>query len=122
MTRLARSVPVVLLGTAALTVLLHWGVGWFVTPLAGVGAGVWSTRWHWFVGAAGVGLGWTGSVLYTAAVAPGAFRVLLDTLGTLAGTIPGDAFVALPVLLGSLLGGLGGGIGRCLHLLSTASR
>jgi hypothetical protein len=119
MTRFARAAPVVLLATAGVAGLLHWGIGWFATPLAGVGAGVWSTRWHWLIGAAGVGLAWAGAVIYTAAVTPGAFRVLLDTLGTLAGTIPGEAFVALPVVLGSLLGGLGGALGRGLRLLAT---
>jgi len=117
MTRLVGQTPVVLLTTAAVTGFLHWGVGWAATPLAGVLAGGWSARWHWLVGAAGVGLGWAGSVVYTAAATPGALRVLLDTLGALTGTMPGEAFVALPVLLGSLLGALGGGIGRCLHLL-----
>jgi len=119
MTRLLDHTPVVLLMTTLLTGLLHWGVGWFATPLAGVLAGVWSVRWHWLLGAAGVGLGWAGSVVYTAASTPGALRVLVDTLGALTGPIPGEVFVALPVLLGSLLGGLGGGIGRCFRLLAT---
>jgi len=108
---------VVVPATALVTVLLHWGLGWAATPLAGVLAGLWSGRWHWWAAAVGGGVGWAASLLYSAAVAPGAFRVLLDTLGALAGNISGEALVALPVLLGSLLGGLGGGIGRCLRLL-----
>jgi len=119
MTRLLRADWFILLVTVGGAASLHWGVGWFATPLAGVGAGVWSSRWHWPIGALGVGLAWAGAVVYTAGAAPGAFRVLLDTLGALAGTIPGDAFVALPVVLGSLLGGLGGAVGRCLRLLAT---
>jgi putative Mn2+ efflux pump MntP len=90
------------------------------TPLAGGVAGAWSVRWHWWAGAAGVGLAWAAAAVYTAAVAPGSFRVLLDTLGALAGHVPGAVFVALPVLVGSLLGALGGGIGRQLRLLWTA--
>jgi hypothetical protein len=120
MTRPLDQPPVVLLATAAVTGLLHWGIGWVATPLAGVMTGLWTDRWHGLIGAAGVGGGWAGSVVYTAAVTPGAFRVLLDTLEGLAGPLPGEIFIALPVVLGSLLGGLGSGVGRCLRLLATA--
>jgi hypothetical protein len=119
MTRVLRSPIVVILATAVLAGGLHWSVGWMATPLAGGVAGVWATRWHWWAGAAGVGGAWAAATVYTAAVAPGSFRVLLDTLGALGGNIPGEAFVALPVFVGSLLGALGGGIGRCLRLLWT---
>lgn len=102
---------------ALLSILLHWGLGWEATVLAGVAGGAWSARGHWLVGAAGVALGWTAFVVYTAAAAPPAFRVLLDTVGALAGNIPGEAVVGLTVFLGGVLGGLGGGIGRCLRLL-----
>ncbi len=120
MTPAFRSPIVVILATAVLAGVLHWGVGWMATPLAGAVAGVWATRWHWWAGAAGVGGAWAAATVYTAAVAPGSFRVLLDTLGALGGNIPGAAFVALSVFVGSLLGALGGGIGRCLRLLWTA--
>jgi hypothetical protein len=120
MTRVLGSPIVVILATAVLAGALHWGVGWMATPLAGVVAGVWATRWHWWAGAAGVGGAWAGAIVYTAAVAPGSFRVLLDTLGALGGNIPGAVLVALSVFVGSLLGALGGGIGRCLRLLWTA--
>lgn len=120
MTRVLRSPLVAILASAALAGALHWGVGWMATPLAGAVAGAWSIRWSWWAGAASVGVAWAGATVYTAAVAPGSFRVLIDTLGALGGNIPGVALVALPVLLGSLLGALGGGIGRCLRLLWTA--
>lgn len=102
---------------ALLSILLHWGLGWEATVLAGIAGGAWSARGRWFVGAAGVALGWAAFVVYTAAAAPAAFRVLLDTVGALAGNIPGEAVVGLTVFLGGVLGGLGGGIGRLLHLL-----
>jgi hypothetical protein len=120
MSRLFRSPLVVILISAVLAGALHWGVGWGATPLAGAVAGAWSARWHWWAGAASVGLAWAGATVYTAAVAPGSFRVLLDTLGALGGNIPGAALVALPVLTGSLLGALGGAIGRQLRLLWAA--
>jgi hypothetical protein len=120
MSRLFRSPLVVILISAVLAGALHGGVGWEATPLAGAVAGAWSARWHWWAGAASVGLAWAGATVYTAAVAPGSFRVLLDTLGALGGNIPGAALVALPVLTGSLLGALGGAIGRQLRLLWAA--
>jgi hypothetical protein len=120
MTPTFRSPFVVILTAAVLAAALHWGVGWMATPLAGAVAGAWSARWHWWAGAASVGLAWAGATVYTAAVAPGSFRVLIDTLGALGGNIPGVALVALPVLVGSLLGALGGGIGRQLRLLWAA--
>lgn len=107
----------VLLGTALLSTVLHWGLGWEATVLAGIVGGLWSGRGHWLVGASGVGLGWAGAVLYTGAVTPAAFRTLLDTLGTLGGNIPGEVLVGLTVFLGSVLGAFGGAIGGQIRRL-----
>jgi hypothetical protein len=104
-----------ILGTAGLSVFLHWGLGWEATVLAGVAAGVGAPRRGWFVGAAGGSLGWTVLVVYTAAVAAPSLRVLIDTLEALAGNIPGETVVGLTVLLGGVLGALGGGIGTLLR-------
>jgi len=107
----------VFVGTAFLSVLLHWSFGWEATVLAGIAGGAAVGRGHWIVGAGGVGLGWAGAVVYTAAVTPAAFRTLLDTLGALGGNIPGEVLVGLTVFVGSLLGALGGAMGGQLRLL-----
>ena len=107
----------VVLGTAALSVALHLTLGWAATVLAGIGAGAGARRHGWALGATGTGLGWAGLVIYSAFVAPAAFRVLLDTLGAFAGTIPGSVLVGGTVLMGSLLGALGGGIGSVARSL-----
>lgn len=99
-----------------LSVLLHVGVGWEATVLAGVVGGAWP-RDRWLVGGAGVALAWGLLVLYTPVAAPAAFRVLLDTLGAFAGNIPGEIVVGLTVFLGGLLGALGAAIGRLGRLL-----
>jgi hypothetical protein len=116
MTRL-RYTFMMILPVALLSMLLHWAIGWEATLLAGVAGGMVSSRGHWLVGAAGVAVGWAVFVVYTAATAPPAFRILLDTVGALVGNIPGEAVVGLTVLLGALLGGLGGAMGRLFHLL-----
>jgi hypothetical protein len=108
---------VALLATAVLSVLLHWTLGWEATVLAGLLGGAWAERAHWLVGGAGVALGWASFVVYTAAVSPAALRVLLDTLSSLAGNIPGEALVGLTVLLGGVLGCLGGAVGRLLRVM-----
>lgn len=103
---------------ALLSVGAHLAVGWEWTLLAGVVGGLWSRRSAgWLVGAGGTALGWAGLVMYTAWGAPASFRILLDTLGSLAGNIPGEALVGLTVFLGALLGALGGGIGSLLRPL-----
>lgn len=107
----------VILAAACLSVLLHWGIGWEATVLAGVAAGLGVRHLHWFAGAAGVALGWGLWVVYTAAAAPSAFRVFLDTLSAFTGTIPGEVVVGTTVLLGGILGALGGGIGGVLRRL-----
>lgn len=112
----------ILLGTALLSSVLHWGLGWEATILAGVVGGLGAGRWHWVVGASGVALGWAGAVIYTAAVTPAAFRTMLDTLGALGGNIPGEAVVGLTVVLGSVLGGFGGAIGGQIRLLFADGR
>jgi hypothetical protein len=103
--------------TALLSVGLHLTIGWEATVIAGVGAGAWVQRHGWALGAAGTALGWAGLVCYSAFVAPAAFRVLLDTIGAFAGTIPGEALVGGTVVLGTILGALGGGIGSVLRSL-----
>jgi len=110
----------VFLATALLSILLHVGLGWEATVLAGVFGGAWS-RDRWFVGGAGVALGWGLLVLYTPLVAPAAFRVLLDTMGAFAGNIPGAVVVGLTVFLGGVLGMLGAAVGRLLRLLAAAA-
>ena len=105
-----------LLVTALVSVAAHLALGWESTVLAGVLGGLTvRPQSGWLVGAGGVGLGWAALVLYTAAVAPASLRVLTDTLGRLAGNIPGEALVGLTVFLGSLLGALGGGIGTLIR-------
>lgn len=101
--------------TVLLSITAHVLLGWEWTILAGVVGGAIS-RQHagWFVGAGGVGLGWASLLIYTATAAPASLRILVDTLSSLAGNIPGAALVGLTVLLGSLLGALGGGIGSLL--------
>ena len=102
--------------TALLSIGVHLLVGWEGTVLAGVVGGLFvRTASGWLVGAGGAAIAWTTLVVYTASVAPASFHILVDTLGTLAGNIPGEAIVGLTVFLGSLLGGLGGGIGTLLR-------
>jgi hypothetical protein len=101
---------------ALLSVLLHVGIGWEATVLAGIVGGIWGQA-RWFLGGIGVALGWGLLVLYTPLVAPAAFRVLLDTVGAFGGNIPGEVFVGLTVFLGGVLGLLGAAIGRLLRLL-----
>lgn len=112
----------IVLVSAILSILLHWLVGWEATVLAGLFAGFLSPHGHWFAGACAVALGSAVSVVYSAAIAPASFRVLLDTLGGLAGNIPGEAIVGLTVLLGGVLGALGGTVGHRLRLLTDAAR
>jgi hypothetical protein len=109
---------VTVLVVALLSVGVHLALGAEWTVLAGVVAGLWvRPSLGWLAGTVGTALGWAVLVLYTAAVAPACFRVLMDTIGTLAGNIPGEALVGLTVLLGGLLGALGGGIGSVLRPL-----
>lgn len=105
------------IAVAILSVALHLFVGWEATILAGVLAGVWVDRHGWLLGAVGTALGWAGLVCYSAYVAPAAFRILLDTMGSFAGTIPGSVLVGGTVFVGSLLGALGGGIGSVVWFL-----
>jgi hypothetical protein len=107
--------------TALLSVALHLLVGWEWTVLAGVVVGVWSSSSlrAGAIGAGGAALGWAVFVIYTAAAAPASFRILLDTMGRLAGNIPGEAMVGMTVLLGGVLGALGAGIGGALRPLLT---
>jgi hypothetical protein len=107
-----------ILSAALLSVGLHLALGWEWTVLAGVVAGLMARRSSgWLLGAGGTGLGWAILVVYSAAVAPASFRILLDTMGALGGNIPGETLVGLTVFLGSLLGALGGGIGSVLRPL-----
>lgn len=102
--------------TALLSIAVHLMLGWKWTVFAGTIGGLVAQRFSgWLVGAGGVALGWGAFVVYTAAVAPASLLVMVDTLATLAGNIPGEAMVGLTVLLGGLLGALGGGIGSVLR-------
>ena len=96
---------------------LHLTLGWAWTLGAGLVGGLWAGRNGWFLGAAGTALGWAALVGYTAAVASGPFRMLVDTIGDLAGPVPGLILLPATVLLGALLGGIGGGIGGQLRPL-----
>ncbi|PSQ95741.1 MAG: hypothetical protein BRD55_08900 [Bacteroidetes bacterium SW_9_63_38] len=106
----------VLSAVTFLSILLHVGIGWEATVLAGVVGGVWSHN-RWFVGSVGVALRWRLLMMYTPFVAPAAFGVPLDTLSALARNIPGEAVVGATVFLGGVLGGLGTAIGRLLRVL-----
>lgn len=96
---------------------LHLALGWEWTLVAGIVAGLLRPRIGWAMGAAGAALSWAAFVIYSAAVEPASFRILVDILGSLAGNIPGESFVGLTVLLGGLLGGLGGGLGTLIRPL-----
>lgn len=111
-----RSGPVSILLSGALSVLLHVTLGWESTLLAGIVGGFLSPRRYGLAGSAGVALGWTVLVGYTAAVAPASFRVFLGTMEAFVGTFPGEAVVGLTVFIGAVLGALGGGIGALLRL------
>ena len=89
----------------------HLALGWAWTVAAGVLIGLWRPRRGWLWGLGGGALGWATLVGYTAIVAPGSLRVLLDTLVALGGNIPGEAVVGASVVLGGGLGALGGAIG-----------
>jgi len=105
--------------TTVLSVGLHLTFGWEWTILAGFFGGVWSPRFlrGSLVGGAGTALGWALLVIYTAAVAPSSLRLLVDTLGGLAGNIAGEVVVGTTVLLGGGLGALGGVLGATLSPL-----
>jgi len=104
--------------TALLSVVVHFVLGWEWTILVGgVGGGISRSYPGWVVGAVGVGTGWAALVIYTAWGSSASFRILLDSLSSLAGNIPGEALVGLTVLLGTLLGALGGGMGSLLRQL-----
>lgn len=113
----ANMVLMKVLVTAILSVVIHVSLGWEATVLAGLVGGFWATRHGWFVGALGTAVAWAGLVVYSAAVSAPAFRVLLDTIGALAGNIPGKALVGLTVFLGAVLGALGGAVGTVLRPL-----
>lgn len=113
----ADGLPMKILVTAILSVVLHVSLGWEATVVAGAVGGIWAPRHGWFVGALGTALAWAGLVVYSSAVATPAVRVLLDTMGTLAGNIPGKALVGLTVFLGAVLGALGGAVGTVLRPL-----
>ena len=102
--------------TTLLSIGLHLALGWEWTVLAGAVGGIWSPRYlrGSFIGGAGTALGWAVLVIYTAAVTPSSLRLLVNTLGDLAGNIPGEVVVGSTVLLGGVLGGLGGAIGATL--------
>ena len=105
--------------TALLSVGLHLSLGWEWTVLAGLVAGGWAPRplEGGLVGAGGTALGLAVFVVHTAVVAPASLRVLLDTVGGLAGNIPGEALVGATVLVGGVIGLLGGSIGATLRPL-----
>lgn len=108
-----------LIVTALISIGVHLALGWQGTLLAGIVAGAWGhdPARGTLVAAGGTALGWAGLVVYSAAVAPASLRILIDTLGSLAGGIPGEALVGGTVVLGGLLGALGGGIGAVLRLI-----
>lgn len=101
--------------TGAISVTLHLTLGWEWTVLAGVTAGLWRPGRGWALGAIGGALGWGALIGYTASVAPGPLRLLLDTLGALGGNIPGEAVVGATLVLGAVLGAVGGGLGTLLN-------
>jgi len=109
----------VVLLTALLSLGVHLALGWEWTVLAGIVGGVLSRpSWGWLVGAGGTALAWAALVIYSAWIAPASFRILLDTVASLAGNIPGATLVGMTVFMGALLGALGGGIGSVLRPLA----
>lgn len=100
-----------LLAAWGLTCGLHVVLGWAWTVAGGVLVGLWKPRRGWLLGLGGAALGWATLIGYTALVAPGGLRILLETMGALVGNIPGEAVVGASVVLGGGLGALGGAIG-----------
>jgi len=100
--------------TTVFSLAAHLLLGWAWTLGAGILGGALAERSGWFVGAAGVALGWAILVVYTFAVAAAPTRILVDSLGKIFGNIPAAAIVGGTVLIGILLGGLGGAIGQML--------
>lgn len=107
--------PMRILGTAVFVLLVHLLLGWTWTVGAALAGGLLAPRHGWLVGAAGAALAWATLLIYTVTTAPAASRVLLDTVGALAGNIPGAAVVALTVMLGGLLGAVGGALGTVIR-------
>lgn len=111
-----------ILFTCGVSLGLHLLLGWQVTVLAGVMAGLRQVRSGWFYGAAGVGLAWLLLVGYNLIVAPEAVASMFTVMGGLTGNIPGALVGLMTVLTGLILGALGGGIGTRLALISGRER
>lgn len=95
-------------------VLLHVGLGWEWTILAGVTAGFWFRRHAWAVGAVAVGLDWMILVLYSYAMDARAVGRMTDAVAGILGNMPAFAVVAITLLIGLLIGGFGGATGAQL--------
>ena len=100
--------------TTIFSLAAHLLLGWTWTLGAGILGGALADQRGWFVGAAGVALGWALLVIYSFAVAAAPTRIMADSLGQIFGNIPAAAIVGGTVLLGALLGGFGGAIGQML--------
>lgn len=105
--------------TAVLSVALHVLLGWEWTLGAAVAGGAWAGRRGWFVGSAGVALGWAALLIWNFIGHPTQTQILVDTLAGLAGNIPGPVLVGATVLVGAALGAAGGWFGAALRSLSS---
>lgn len=116
---MSRILPVLLI--ALLSLLVHLTLGWQVTLMAGVVAGLWRVRRGWLIGAAGVGLAWAGLVGYNLAVAPEPTGELFRVMGGLLGPVPAPVIPLVTLALGLFLGAVGGGIGTQVARLAGRS-
>ena len=105
-----------------LSLLLHMGLGWEWTLLAGMAAGLWFSVRSWLMGAAAVGCEWLLVVLYNYAVDSRAVGLMTEAMGAILGNLPGFTIVAITLAIGLLLGGLGGAIGAQVRRLVSTRR
>lgn len=103
---------------AVLAASLHALIGWPATLLAGMVAA--GSRAPIRVGALGVGLAWTGWVVYSFFVSDAAVLALLAFLSDATGGAPPVVIALLPTGLGIVWGGASGALGAALRTWITA--
>jgi len=100
---------------AVLAMAGHLIAGWvWVIPAAMIGGAAVASR-GWLVGMSGVGLSWTGLVIFNFVAAPGPTVEMTRVMGALAGNLPGAAIVGLTLLSALTLGAAGGYFGASLR-------
>ncbi|MFW5973540.1 MAG: hypothetical protein ACOCTG_06065 [Bacteroidota bacterium] len=107
---------------AAVSLSVHLLFGWMWTALVAIAAGLVLKSRGWFVGMAGVAIGWAGLVVYSFSVAPYETAELLRIIGSLLGNLPAVVSVAATVSIGAVLGALGGLVGSTLRSAIAHSR